>query len=324
MQQQTPQRVSFRSALPDQIAEFWQNALGWQVVFDRTDRRPGLCRLETATLGGISVGCHTGPIGCTGSLENADSYVAWVSTRGRSWYQLGSDEYAGTSDHMLAYPPGERRCLAKAAAGTETTYLALEPWVLERHLEGLLGRPVTGAIALAPRTELRSGPGRSSWSILQLLSAMMLGPDDGQFHPAVVAPLSEAMMTSLLLSVDHQYRDALAEPAASCRPRHVRRAADAIHARPDHPYTVSSLAEFAGVSVRTLQQGFRVHLNASPMGYLRQVRLACAHEELSRDDRVAVADVAFRWGFTHLGRFAAAYAKQYGTLPSRSGQRSTT
>ncbi|HEX8345810.1 MAG TPA: AraC family transcriptional regulator [Actinoplanes sp.] len=323
MQQQAPQRVSFRSASPERIRDFWHTALGWQVVFDRTVRRPGECRLETAMLGGLSIGRQAGPIGYTGSSKVSDSYVAWVSTRGRSWYQVGSEEYASTSDHMLAYPPGERRRLGRCAADTESTYLTLESWLLERHLEKLLGRPVTGPIDLAPRTELRSGPGRTWLSILQVLGDMMLGPDNALPHPAVFAPLSEAMMTSLLLSVDHQYRDALARPAATCRPRHVRRAVDAIHAHPEHPYTVSSLAEVAGVSVRTLQQGFRAHLNASPMAYLRHIRLARAHEELSRDDTVTVAEVAFRWGFTHLGRFAAAYARQYGTLPSHSGQRTT-
>lgn len=324
MRQQTPQRLSFRSASPEQIREFWRTTFGWQMEFDGTNGRSGHCHLETATLGGISTGRLRVGIGYTGSFETASSYVAWVSTRGRSMYQLGSEQYTGGSDHILTYSPGELKRVVKVDAGTEFTYLTLEPWVLERHLESLLERPVTGPIVLAPSTELRRGTGRSWWSITQLVSRMMLGPDHGLFDPAVAAPLYEAMMTGLLLSVDHQYRDALVQPTAPSRPRHVRRAVDAIHACPAHPYTLTSLAELAGVSVRTLQQGFRAHLNTSPMAYLRHVRLACAHDDLSRDDTVTVAEVAFRWGFTHLGRFAAAYARQYGNLPSHSGHRGTT
>jgi AraC-like DNA-binding protein len=59
------------------------------------------------------------------------------------------------------------------------------------------------------------------------------------------------------------------------------------------------------------------------MGYLRRVRLVRAHDELHRDGTVGVAEVAFRWGFTHLGRFAAEYAKKYGDLPSHTGPRGT-
>ncbi|MFI7317108.1 helix-turn-helix domain-containing protein [Streptomyces venezuelae] len=32
--------------------------------------------------------------------------------------------------------------------------------------------------------------------------------------------------------------------------------------------------------------------------------------------QATVTDVAFRWGFTHPGRFAAAYRRQYGVPPS--------
>jgi AraC-like DNA-binding protein len=31
-----------------------------------------------------------------------------------------------------------------------------------------------------------------------------------------------------------------------------------------------------------------------------------------------VADAAYRWGFNHLGRFAAAYREKYGVSPSRT------
>jgi transcriptional regulator GlxA family with amidase domain len=70
--------------------------------------------------------------------------------------------------------------------------------------------------------------------------------------------------------------------------------------------------------VRSLQEGFRQHVGVSPMAYLRRVRLEHAHAELSepRDGQRSVAAVAHRWGFGHLGRFAAAYRERYGVSPS--------
>ena len=56
------------------------------------------------------------------------------------------------------------------------------------------------------------------------------------------------------------------------------------------------------------------------MTYLRQVRLGRAHLDLRIADpaRGSVADIAGRWGFTHLGRFAATYRERYGCPPSQT------
>jgi AraC-like DNA-binding protein len=56
------------------------------------------------------------------------------------------------------------------------------------------------------------------------------------------------------------------------------------------------------------------------MAYLRAVRLRRAHQDLrSADpDRTTVALIAHRWGFTHLGRFAAAHQRAYGETPMQA------
>lgn len=56
------------------------------------------------------------------------------------------------------------------------------------------------------------------------------------------------------------------------------------------------------------------------MAYVREVRLRRAHEELRAADPFteSVAAVARRWGFRHLGRFAAAHEAAYGQTPSRT------
>jgi transcriptional regulator GlxA family with amidase domain len=83
---------------------------------------------------------------------------------------------------------------------------------------------------------------------------------------------------------------------------------------------VAELAEIAGMSVRSLQEGFRRHVGCAPMAYLQQVRLLRAHDALRRADptRITVAAVAHRWGFAHLGRFAAAYRTRFGQTPSET------
>ncbi|MFI8997552.1 AraC family transcriptional regulator [Streptomyces sp. NPDC053542] len=139
------------------------------------------------------------------------------------------------------------------------------------------------------------------------------------------ASLAEAVLTTLLYATPHQYQEELAEPAARTCPRPVKRAIDAMRADPAHPFTVRELARIAGVAPRSLQAGFRQHLETTPMAYLRELRLEGAHRDLSRPDSpVTVTEVATRWGFTHLGRFASVYRARYGVLPSQTQTQTQT
>jgi transcriptional regulator GlxA family with amidase domain len=69
-----------------------------------------------------------------------------------------------------------------------------------------------------------------------------------------------------------------------------------------------------------LQEAFRRHLGTTPMSYLQELRLACAHDALVRADptAVTVSQVALRCGFAHPGRFSLAYRANYGIPPSET------
>ncbi len=88
----------------------------------------------------------------------------------------------------------------------------------------------------------------------------------------------------------------------------------------DNAHTDISLADIASaifVTPRALQYMFRRHRDCTPTEYLRRVRLHHAHRELvagNRDDD-SVGDIARKWGFGHLGRFAAYYRQHYGQSP---------
>ncbi|AQZ64027.1 Transcriptional regulator, AraC family [[Actinomadura] parvosata subsp. kistnae] len=98
----------------------------------------------------------------------------------------------------------------------------------------------------------------------------------------------------------------------------LRRAIAFIEERAGTPIGIDDIAAAARVSARALQYAFRQHLGTTPLGYLRQARLARAHAELLAGDPAAttVAAVAARWGFFHPGRFALSYKAAYGRAPS--------
>jgi AraC-like DNA-binding protein len=57
------------------------------------------------------------------------------------------------------------------------------------------------------------------------------------------------------------------------------------------------------------------------MRYLRDARFARGREALLGAEDQSITQVAMRWGFYHLGRFAVDYRKRFGETPSGPGAR---
>lgn len=95
-----------------------------------------------------------------------------------------------------------------------------------------------------------------------------------------------------------------------------------MHANMHQPLNVMDIARAAGVSVRSLQTGFRQFKDTTPAAYLRRIRLDAVHAELSLlTNRLPVGEVALKWGFTQMGRFAAQYRARFGGYPSETVMR---
>ncbi|MFJ3384324.1 MULTISPECIES: helix-turn-helix transcriptional regulator [unclassified Curtobacterium] len=97
----------------------------------------------------------------------------------------------------------------------------------------------------------------------------------------------------------------------------LRRVVRFVHEHAAHDVTVGDIGAAAGLSERGVQDLFRRTLDVTPMRYLREVRLDRVHLELQvrRRGVVTVREVAVRWRFAHLGRFAAAYRDRFGESP---------
>ena len=87
--------------------------------------------------------------------------------------------------------------------------------------------------------------------------------------------------------------------------------------------TVSDVAAHLGVSLRSLQTGFRQWRANTPNAFLRKIRLQLVRDELLRSgEETQVTTVALRHGFSHLGRFSAFYQSTFGEVPSATLRRS--
>lgn len=312
-----PRVTMYRSSDPDCIENFWVDQIGAKVSFDRIRPAPAEFRFTAASMGPVAVGRHVPHLDFRIRDEDDDFYLFTSASTGYTGYEQRGARYFTRPDHGVAFAPGAGPPDVWSGAGSELSWLRIVPWALERHLEELLGRPVVGPVALAPMVDLRQGTGQAWFPLFTLLVDQIGAPGSMLSHPLVAGPLFEAVLTGMLLSIAHPYRELLSRPARMPAPRSVKRAIDAIEAHPERPYTAATLARQAGVSVRSLQAGFRANAAMTPMRYLREVRLSRVHVDLRYDGTATVAQIANRWGFTHLGRFAAAYASRYGAPPSR-------
>ncbi|MCV7409402.1 hypothetical protein AWC05_10195 [Mycobacterium florentinum] len=230
--------------------------------------------------------------------------------------------FAGGPGAATVYPP-QGRATGKWAAGTRCISFKLERSAVDDALSDALGWQVMSQPDFSPIMSTDSAPTRTWINMLALFKEQVFRPDSVLNQPLVGLPFVDSLVRGFLLAADHPHREALAKDVRLFAPRAIRSAIEIIEEEAHLPLTLTSIATRTHISVRTLQQGFQRHLDTSPMAYLREVRLRRAHQALLRSDpsQVTVASVAYRWGFTNLGRFAAAHSARYRETPTETLRR---
>lgn len=116
------------------------------------------------------------------------------------------------------------------------------------------------------------------------------------------------------------------EKKTCCRPGErtdktkLTRAEEYLCAHLTHPVSRAELAAAAGVSIRTLSRGFAKRWGTGPMGFLKTRRMEAAYRDLLGADPsvTSVTEIATKYGFTHLGKFAGEYKCTFLESPSET------
>ena len=87
-----------------------------------------------------------------------------------------------------------------------------------------------------------------------------------------------------------------------------------MHDRPTHAWTVAELAREAALSRSTFFERFRREVGVAPMEYLLGWRMALAMDVMRRE-KVGMAQVAERVGYSSASTFSVAFARAVGTPP---------
>ncbi|MFC4063582.1 AraC family transcriptional regulator [Actinoplanes subglobosus] len=280
-------------------------------------------RLRVTSLGPVTIGDVRFGTDLKVRLYELGAYHVDVILSGRLEWQQGGDEHrVATGTSGAVFQPVGDTVLHRWTGDCRLLAVKIDRSALETRLARMLDTPVGSPVPLSPQLDQSHGPGRTWTNMVRTLASDALGETHGLTrNPLLAEPLQEVLLRGLLLAGDHPYRERLATPGGPCpAPRAIRQAIDLLHSRPEQPITIARLADATGVSERALQAGFQRYVGLSPTAYLRQVRLDRAHDELRQAEpgRTTVAEVAHRWGFAHLGRFAGSYRARFGVTPSQT------
>ncbi len=142
-------------------------------------------------------------------------------------------------------------------------------------------------------------------------------------RPQALRALCSATVSNLLFAMSSDGPGPLAhEGTARRRWQLVQQARAHIDEHLGEVFSVADVCRALGVSRRTLQYCFEDVLQINPIAYIRAVRLNAVRRDLKQADpgQDTVSDIAARWGFWHLGHFAADYRRMFGETPSATLQ----
>jgi transcriptional regulator GlxA family with amidase domain len=178
---------------------------------------------------------------------------------------------------------------------------------------------VTGSVAFDHRVE----PDASSIALWRASVAGAVHALQADGPASLVWHEAQRDVVRSLLHLYHFRADALPIGSSTHSEHRLRAAVEYIHEHAAERLVVQDIADAAGLSIRGLQDAFHRTLDRAPLTYLREVRLTRVHEELRTLDPVTthISDVARRWGFSHMGRFSAAYAEHFGEYPRQTLRR---
>lgn len=237
-----------------------------------------------------------------GELERF--YLVQIPLAGAACIRHQGREFVSTPQLASVLSPDDPVDMAWGA-GNPQLICWLARSAVEERLAAELGEPVSG-LRFAPALDVTSRAGRRWAAAVQRCARAGSLIDE------------DALVLDLLAAQPHSHLARLR--AARATLSSARRAMAYMDEHLAEPLTLPRVAEATGVGVRALQKAFRHEVDATPMEWLRDLRLDRAHELLlaSSPGSTTVTEVAVRLGVPHLGRFSAHYRARFGEPPSQT------
>ncbi len=275
-------------------------------------------QLDAATVGLVGFDAKTRV-----DTSEAANYHVNLPVRGEAVSQSGGgDETRAVPGVATVFMP-DRPADIVWGEGCLQMCLMIPESMLVEELEQLLGRTVAQSLVFESEMDLSTPMARGWRASLEVLRTELVEGPALASQLRVARQLERLMIDGLLLGQRHNYSQALEQGVRRPSSTSITRARALLEERPSEPWSTSSLAARVHLSVRSLQEGFARDYGMPPMAYLQMVRLRRARDLLREGspNETTVAKVASDLGLSHLGRFAAAYRREFGELPSETLRR---
>ncbi len=255
--------------------------------------------------------------------RSADAYTVHMTTVGEASVQIDGVEHPISAFTALVVSPGMAYRL-NTPTDSPQMIVRIERPAVERQLSRLLGRALTEPLSFQPIGDLTTATAARWASALNILSAEVMANDSLIQQGIGAGPLEELIISTLLYIQPHNYSDRLAQTHRRSGRAAVRRSIEYIERHLAEPIAMADLAEYAMVSVRSIQAGFREDLDTTPIAFIRERRLDAVRQTLMAampGDGLSVTEAEQRWGFGHLGNFSVLYRQRFGESPSTTLRR---
>jgi AraC-like DNA-binding protein len=256
-----------------------------------------------------------------------DFFLLQIPLRGGAEIRCGAQQVDATP-RLASLPSPTEPLSMRWADDSPHLILRVARQALVARLEALLQVPVDRPLVFELGVPLDQPALAPLVHFIDCLRHTLDAGNSLQATQALARHAQEYLLSTLLLTATHSHSRALAgDGRRSLLPRGVRRAQEYMQAHAEQPLSLADVCREAGCSARTLQAAFREHAGMGPMDFLRQLRLDRVHAELQapagagRAGSAGVRDVAQKYGFLHLGHFAAQYRNRFGELPSETASR---
>ncbi|WP_341486853.1 helix-turn-helix transcriptional regulator [Pararhizobium sp. A13] len=235
---------------------------------------------------------------------------------------LGRSVVEGMPGQMLLVNNHEAERFFVRGEPHQSHVLRLSWAAIAQKVAAILDTPLNRALELSPVVDLSTSSGRVIGSLAQTIILGLRDAGPLRHSPIAMSNLTEALADMIVRSIPHRLSHLLDKKIHMIAPRHVRSAIEFMHANIDRPFTMQKVAETVGVSIRSLEEGFRTFKATTPATFLRTMRLRAVREDLlDPSNRQSLRDICLKWGFFHFSRFSAIYRMTYGENPSDTRKR---
>ncbi|WP_262028319.1 AraC family transcriptional regulator [Microvirga sp. Mcv34] len=255
------------------------------------------------------------------SPEEADDRMAFVVSPSQpSELKINRETFTISQREGVIFSSGPQRILT-IPEDTEHRVLITNRRKVADCCAKLLGYETPGFLDFDIGVDLEAPTGHSWLRLLEYVETE-LSDREALIRQSPIAwrQFEQSLLTGLLLSQRHAYTEALLRPQSAAAPFYVKRAEAYIEAHYSEPLSLADIASYAGVSARSLQNGFQSFRGVTPMAFLRSVRLQHVNKALLAADPAVdtVTEIALACGFGHLGEFGALYKRTFGETPRQT------